>query len=113
MLLDSPEDCRSMAELRRQIDEIDQALVALLATRSTYIDRAIAIKQAEGLPARIDDRIEDVVAKVKARAARSGLDEALVEELWRRLIEWSIAREAKVLEAAPTPAPEGRAGPVG
>ncbi|MCV2865655.1 chorismate mutase, partial [Defluviimonas sp. WL0075] len=52
---------------------------------------------ANGLPARIEDRVEEVVAKVRARAEADGLDPALVEDLWRRLIEWSIAREERRL----------------
>jgi isochorismate pyruvate lyase len=55
------------------------------------------LKQSENMPARINDRVEDVVAKVRARAVAEGLDPALVEDLWRRLIEWSIAREEQVL----------------
>jgi isochorismate pyruvate lyase len=86
-----------MAELRAEIDRIDAAIVALLAERSRYIDRASEIKPVLGLPARIEDRVEDVVAKVSARAMAEGLDPDLVEDLWRRLINWSIAREEKVM----------------
>ena len=71
--------------------------MAKLAARAGYIDRAIVLKQIELLPARIDDRIEQVVDRVRARALIEGLDPALTEDLWRRLMEWSIAREEQVL----------------
>lgn len=90
-------DCRSMTELRAAIDTIDGEIVALLARRAGYIDRAIQLKPAEGLPARIDDRVEDVVAKVRARASAATLDPDLAEAVWRTVIEWSIAREETVL----------------
>ena len=93
----APADCQSMQELRVQIDALDAEIVAKLAARAGYIDRAAVLKQGENLPARITDRVEDVVAKVRARAMAEALDPALVEDLWRRLIEWSIAREEKVL----------------
>jgi isochorismate pyruvate lyase len=101
----APKDCHTMQELRAQIDALDAELVAALARRATYIDRAIALKPAEGLPARIGSRVEDVVAKVRGRAEAEGLDPALVEDLWRRLIDWSIAREETVL--GPEGATEG------
>jgi isochorismate pyruvate lyase len=96
-------DCHSMHELRAAIDALDAGIVAALAQRAAYIDRAIALKPAERLPARIDERVEEVVAHVRARALAEGLDPALVESLWRRLIDWSIDREEMVLgPGAPT-----------
>jgi len=86
-----------MAELRAAIDTLDARLVALLALRAGYIDRAVALKQANGWPARIPARVEEVVARVRAAAEAEGLDADLCEGLWRQLIEWSIAREARVL----------------
>ena len=93
----APQDCANMAELRVQIDALDRQLVALLAQRATYIDRAAELKPAEGLPARIDERVEDVVAKVRITAQEAGFDPDLAEAIWRPMIEWSIAREERVL----------------
>lgn len=89
-----------MAELRAAIDALDAQLVAGLARRTRYIDRAAELKPAEGLPARIGSRVEEVVARVRATAGAEGLDPDLVEALWRRIIDWSIAREEKVLGAS-------------
>ncbi|WP_420850175.1 chorismate mutase [Rhodobaculum claviforme] len=86
-----------MPELRALIDTLDAELVAQLALRARCIDRAVQIKRGVGLPARIPARVEDVVTKVRARAEVEGLDPDLVEALWRRLIEWSIAREERTL----------------
>lgn len=86
-----------MAPVRAEIDRLDRELVALLVERAACIDRAIAVKGAAGLPARITPRVEEVVANVRAAAADGGLDVAFVEALWRQIIEWSIAREERVL----------------
>ncbi len=94
----SDQTCSEMAPLRAEIDEIDRDLVALLARRVACIDRAIEIKQAAGLPARIDARVEEVVSRVRREAAACGADPDLIEALWRQIIEWSIAREERVLE---------------
>lgn len=94
----APEDCNSMAELRHEIDALDSSLIDLLALRTRYIDRAIDLKRIEGLPARTSDRVEDVIRKVRATARDRGLDQDLIERLWRDIIEWSIARESVHLE---------------
>ena len=86
-----------MAELRAEIDALDAQLVQLLKLRSTYIDRAVELKEMNGWPARIPARVEEVVDKVRKEADASALDAELVEKLWRYLIDWSIAREAHVI----------------
>jgi len=95
--LTPPQDCGTMQELRKQIDRLDRQLIELLVTRATYIDRASELKPGEGLPARIPERVEDVVQKVRSNSADLGLDPDLAERLWRILIDWSIAREERVL----------------
>ena len=73
-----PEDCADMADIRAEIDRIDAALVKLFAERASYIDRAAEVKAKVDLPARIGDRVEEVVQNVRAPrrgawpAARSG-----------------------------------------
>ncbi|WP_299351718.1 chorismate mutase [uncultured Shimia sp.] len=97
--LTPPKQCESMQALRAEIDALDRDLVEMLATRAGYIDRAIELKQINGWPARIPNRVEDVVRKVRQTASERGLDPDLTETLWRELIDWSITREAKVIQA--------------
>ncbi|NBB97434.1 MAG: chorismate mutase [Alphaproteobacteria bacterium] len=92
-----PKACQDMTQLRLQIDQIDRALVALLADRAAHIDRAIDLKPGEGLPARIEARVEDVLARVQSEAALQGMDPDLARAIWIQLIEWSIAREERIL----------------
>jgi len=88
-----PADCTTMAEIRAEIDRLDDDLVRLFAERAGFIDRAAEIKAGVDLPARIEARVEEVVANVRRHAESYGLPPDLVEKLWRRLIDWSIARE--------------------
>jgi isochorismate pyruvate lyase len=89
----TPAECTTMAELRAEIDRLDAELVALFAQRTGYIDRAVEIKSDVGLPARIDARVEEVVANVRRHAVAQGLPPDKMEKLWRKLIDWSIERE--------------------
>lgn len=86
-----------MRQLRDQIDALDSALIELLGCRAGYIDRACQLKPGEGLPARIPERVEAVVSNVRGRATGAGIDPDLIERMWRILIDWSIAREERVI----------------
>jgi isochorismate pyruvate lyase len=92
-----PDQCETMADIRAEIDRVDRELVRLFAERTGYIDRAAAIKGPLQMPARITPRVEEVVANVRAEAEAHRLPPDLIEKLWRRLIDWSIAREEGVL----------------
>jgi isochorismate pyruvate lyase len=92
-----PENCKTMADIRAEIDRIDAALIGFFAERACYIGRAAEIKAEIGMPARITNRVEEVVANVRRHAEAKGIDPALAEKLWRKLIEWSIAREEDAL----------------
>lgn len=93
----APAECLSMAEVRSAIDALDQEVVHLLAQRAAYIDRASELKLKNGWPARIPDRVEEVITNARTHADQAGLDADLVEALWRRLVNWSIDREEQVL----------------
>ena len=88
-----PADCTTMADIRPEIDRLDEDLVRLFAERAGYIDRAAQIKAQIDLPARIGPRVEEVVENVRRHAKAARLSPELVETLWRHLIDWSIARE--------------------
>ena len=90
-----PSDCTTMSDVRQGVDALDRALVALLAERQRYMDAAARIKPDRKV-VRDVPRIEDVVAKVKAEAAKVGLSPAIAEPVWRVLIDRSIAYELGV-----------------
>ena len=95
--LKAPQSCGSMAELRQAIDALDARLVALLAVRQTYIERAAQLKTGRD-QVRDAQRIEDVVAKVIAEGQRLGLSAEIAEPVWRTLIEASIRHEFEAFD---------------
>ncbi len=90
-------ECASMSDVRREIDRIDRALVQLLAERLTYIERAGLIKP-ERSAVRDEDRIRDVLMKVKATCQQEGFPFAIAEPVWRQLMEGCIAHEFVVFD---------------
>jgi len=95
--LKMPDACASMNELREAIDTLDGRLVALLAVRQAYIERAAQLKTGRD-QVRDVERIEEVVAKVIAEGKRSGLSADIAEPVWRTLIEASIKHEFEAFD---------------
>lgn len=88
----------TMKEVREEIDLLDKELVLLLARRQKCIEMAALVKNDEKLI--IDeDRIEEVISKVKSFGESCGLSPAISEPLWRKLIDLSIEHEFKELDS--------------
>jgi isochorismate pyruvate lyase len=102
-LVKTPAECRSMAELRVEIDRLDRVLVGLLAERQTYIERAAEIKTDRNV---VHDqaRIDDVIAKVLVAAKAAGLSATIAEPVWRVLVDRCIAHEFAMFDAKAQPA---------
>ncbi|HEV2653208.1 MAG TPA: chorismate mutase [Rhizomicrobium sp.] len=90
--------CRTMADVRAEIDRLDRALVKLLAERQSYIERAAEIKTDRNV-VHDQGRIDDVVAKVLASARREGLSAEIAEPVWRMLVDRCIAHEFAMFDA--------------
>ena len=91
-----PKDCRSMDEVRAEIDRIDQSLVDLIGERFAYVDRAWQLKNNPA-EATVPWRIRQVIDKVEARAKERGLPPELAAALWRQMIGWFIQYEEEQL----------------
>jgi isochorismate pyruvate lyase len=95
----SPKTAATLSDLRRQIDALDGELVALLAKRQRCVERVIEVKRAEKLPARIPERIDEVLARVRGLAQAEKLEPDLAVALWREMIERFIAFEERALDS--------------
>jgi isochorismate pyruvate lyase len=94
----TPAECRTWEDIRREIDRLDRALVDLLVERFGYIQRMVDLKRDPD-EARIDARVNDVLAKVTALAEARGLDADLARDLWTRLMDWNIEWERQAIAA--------------
>ena len=93
-----PDACRDMKDVRAGVDEVDRLLVALIARRQGYMDAAARIKP-DRAAVRDEKRINEVLAKVRAEAERTGLSWAIAEPVWRQMMERCIAYEFEVFDA--------------
>jgi len=85
--------CDSLDEVRANIDRIDRIIVPLLAERATYVAQASKFKSS---PSTVVDtsRVERIILRVRAMAEDSGVDPALIERIYRGMIETYTAFEA-------------------
>lgn len=91
-------DCTTMAEVRAGVDQVDRALVALLARRFAYMDAAARIKPKRGA-VRDDARKAEVIGNVRHAAADAGLPADVLTGLWDQLVEASIAYELAAFDS--------------
>lgn len=84
--MSTPDPCKSLAQVREQIDRIDAQIVQLLAERGGYVLAAARFKtSAEDV--RAPQRVEQVIARVRALAEQQGALPDVVERVYRELIE--------------------------
>ena len=92
--IDIVQRCRTMEDVRRAVDALDDALVPLLVTRCGYMTEAARIKKTAGA-VRDEARIADIVRRVRAQAAARGGDADLIESVYRAMMEAYIAFEER------------------
>lgn len=94
-----PWECADMSQVRSEIDRIDAALVDLISERFGYVERAWQLK-TDPSQARVPWRIQQVIDKVKARAAERGMPPEMIEMVtaqWRNMIGWFVQYEEEKL----------------
>ena len=87
--------CKTLGEVRTNIDRIDRELVRLMAERGQFVHEAARFKKD---PAAVEDpkRAEAVVQKAKVLAAENKLDPAIAEAAYRAMMAGFLAYEQRV-----------------
>lgn len=85
----------ALSDIRVEVDRIDEALVKLLAERQRLVEKAIAIKKRDGLPARDQARFNQVIDHVRVLSRAHKLDPALAEAMWTEMVEWFVSYEER------------------
>lgn len=76
-----------LAEYRRSIDNIDAALVMMLAERFKITQKVGAFKAEQGLPPADPSREEEQIARLRRLAAEADLDPEFSEKFLRFIID--------------------------
>lgn len=86
----------TLAEFRRSIDNIDAALIFLLAERFTITQKVGRHKAAAGLPAADPDREAQQIARLRGLAETAGLDTEFTEKFLRFIVDEVIRHHLRI-----------------
>ncbi len=86
---------KNMKELRKELDLLDNELIKLVSKRFKFIEQAAIIKD-DISKIRDNDRIEDIIKRLRKLAKNNDISPDIVEKLWRYIIELSIELETEI-----------------
>ncbi|WP_456432992.1 chorismate mutase [Nitratifractor sp.] len=84
--------CSSLEEAREEIDKLDEKIVELIAARNAYIRQLAHFKNSID-EIKAEDRIADVINRVRAKAIELDLSPNLINDLYLRMIDAMVDSE--------------------
>lgn len=84
-------------DYRKEIDDIDNQILALLARRQTQEIKIAHFKADKGLKAHQPSRQQAVIEDRQRRAVIHDLNPAVVSNIWQAIIAESIRLQEKIL----------------
>jgi len=88
----STKQCSTLDEARNAIDNVDEEIVKLIAQRNDYI-KQIAHFKTSIEEVKSEERIADVISKVRAQAIELDLSPNLINDLYVRMIDGMVESE--------------------
>lgn len=90
--MSSAADCKSIEEVRSNIDRIDRQIVTLLAERGGYVKQAARFKKTTD-DVKAPQRVEQVIAKVTTLSQELGANPFVAAQVYRAMISAFISAE--------------------
>lgn len=91
-----PSECTNITEVRNEIDNIDRIIIELLSERFQYVKEVVKYKDNTPKSIEASDRRSIVLSQRRQWAAEKGLDPDVVEDIYKRLIQYFISEEMKI-----------------
>ena len=85
-------NCNTLDEIRTEIDKVDEQIIKLIASRKDYVKQAVKFKDTIN-EIKADDRVEDVLNKVRHQALSLSLSPNLIAEIYQRMIDDMVETE--------------------
>lgn len=92
-MINTPQASPDLADLRQQIDSIDQQLLSLVNQRARVAEQVGEVKKREGTPFFRPDRVAQVIQKIEA-ANPGPLKGTHVSAIWREIMSACLALES-------------------
>ena len=84
--------CTTLEEARAEIDTVDEEIVKLIAKRNDYIKQIAHFKTTID-EVKAEDRISDVISRVREQAIALDLSPNLINDLYVRMIDAMVESE--------------------
>jgi len=91
-------DCKTLKEVRDNIDRIDNEIIKLIAERGHYVKQASKFKK-DSQDVEAPNRVEKVVQKVRFLSEEYGANPDMIEKLYREMIASFIIIERNEFES--------------
>ena len=85
-------ECHTLDEARNEIDKVDEEIVKLIALRNNYIKQIAHFKTSID-EVKAQDRIDDVISRVRRQAIDLDLSPNLINDLYLRMIDGMVESE--------------------
>ncbi len=91
--------CNSLAEVREEIDKLDDQIVELIAKRNNYIKQAARFKESVE-EVKAPERIDAVIQRLRHKALELDLSPNLIADLYTNMIDEMVETEIAELRNA-------------
>jgi isochorismate pyruvate lyase len=89
-----PNECRSLADVRTEIDRLDREIIRALGKRFDYVKTAVKFK-TDRAEVSAPSRVAVMLEQRRAWAVESGLNPDVIERLYRELVNYFVSEEQK------------------
>lgn len=92
----TPENCRSLEEIRNEIDKIDEHIISLFSERHKYVEEIVRFKHDKDAII-AQERKDQVILQRKKWAEQKGLNAGTFEKIYTLLVNSNIEHEMELL----------------
>ena len=85
-------ECKTLDEVRIEIDKLDDQIVELIGARNSFIKQAAKFKDTVD-EVKNPERIGEIIAKVRHKALELGMSANLLEEIYTIMIDEMVESE--------------------
>lgn len=84
--------CKSLEEVRSEVDSLDEKIVELISERSHYIRQAAAFKNSVA-EVKAEDRIEYIMQRLRHKAIELEVSPNMITDLYKIMIDEMVETE--------------------
>jgi isochorismate pyruvate lyase len=91
-----PNECKTIDEVRNEIDFIDKQIISLISTRYSFVKEIVKYKSSS-VDVKAQKRYDEVFEVRRKWAEETGISADLIEEIYKTLVHYFIDEQMKLL----------------